>query len=418
MSIMALLGGYDGAEDVLDAIALSADQHCPVVLCSIGAPMVSPHAFVASEYNRSGDAYRCPKCHQFVCLTEDGESSASVHEPLPFPPSSIQRQIEVTAASLFGEYAKLYYGPSCVTSVYAWDASPSAVFSELGVAVFFHHRPDKHVKSVWNSTHIISLNLERDDTILYSMQTTIFLDVSRGEYSSEVPVAPTQSRVNGFVSSPIVSFKGKKGSRPGKLDPSSIAADIGEQIQTVENKLRESLEELYFGKTTLIVKELRRNNAKDSGAGLHRDPENPGERTRTPWEACTDTEGNKYYYNSETGETSWDPPPPVGLAPEATTAIDSTECEPSAGKRNAVLEVLESLGLSQPDTAFKAIKKYFKSYGLKLTMNTFATLMDDDQVVVGPDGETQTALEVLIPAFGDRRKITKYISKVLRTASS
>ena len=98
----------------------------------------------------------------------------------------------------------------------------------------------------------------------------------------------------------------------------------------------------------------------------------------------------------------------------ATTASEAAPVvvEPSASDVPEVLSILASLNLSKdtPENYYSAMRRHCKSNGVKLTPLALASLAEEQ--VEGPDGDvaaTRSALESLVPAFGDRKKIMTWI---------
>jgi hypothetical protein len=80
-----------------------------------------------------------------------------------------------------------------------------------------------------------------------------------------------------------------------------------------------------------------------------------------------------------------------------------------------VLAILRGLGLSKesPEVYYQAMRRHCKAGGTKLTPARLAAMAEE---VVAADGGSagegssgRPVLEMLVPAFGDRKKITTWI---------
>jgi hypothetical protein len=419
------------------------------------------HVCFPTEYNRDGDMHRCVHCNEFVHLLADQESGALAATAAV--PTGYIRQMESIGNSLFSEYTAQYYGRDAKCNVIVWSTAltDDEVFP-LGVAVLVFHRqglggqPEgreiDESGGTWASTHVVSVE-QLGDQLHYLLHTSVYLDVDSRASGS----APA-TRFNGFLSQPSRAFSAAA-RRPkagqGLPEADSIMADIGEKIQAVENSVRGRIDELYFSQAGHILSRLRtggkkqparateeqttaaslskRNISSEESAGPEKTGGAPGEietssgldevpitrskkkKKKPLWEAFQDEEGNTYYYNNETGDTSWEMPAEL-LAAEGREAPGAEEgakdeaIQQQVQQLPEVLEVLSSLNLSKetPEAYYQAMRGYCKSTGTKLTVSRLTMLLDEQ--VAGEDGApSRSALEVIVPAFGDRKKITTWI---------
>lgn len=326
----------------------------------------------------------------------------------------------------------------------------------------------------WSSTHIIAIEPSEHGQFLYDVVTTLFLDVDAAfkrvdpiaSDAAEIPDEGDEGngkrstvRFSGFVAHGSKRFFSSR--RLSTLAPSLVIPHItiiGQHIQTVENRLRDVVSAVYFGKSQQIVSELRVVASSDNAGGgtagedvgvpkPHRmltavDSAPPpreqqpvpetvvaavdGEETKRKhkkkskerlaehpveeqplngaaaneelplgWEAYQDNEGNTYYSNCLTGETSWELP--TGNVPG-----DSGLSDNAAGLPQTVLDVFSSLTLSGSAEVYaKALRKG------ELRLKTKEELLALHSAEGGPDA----ALTPYIEVFGDRRKIVKWIAK-------
>ncbi|KEG13574.1 F-actin capping protein beta subunit [Trypanosoma grayi] len=396
-----------------------------------------PHRFIASEYNRVGDSYRCPLCNEYVSGGEFVGVSPGA--------SGLLRQVESAANCAFAEYAKLYYGKECTTSVYTWECDSDESDVTMGIALMIKYRanltddvcvgdlPLYGRRGVWQSAHV---GLLKVSTGSYRFQSSFYLDafisLSPSQGSSN-----TTLRFNGSVASRLYCFEGQTAVTPPNLV--DLIASIGEQVQSIENNFRGRLFEIYFGKAQFVAQSIRSTTerrkkdfsvtvgdaakipspngpqdlrgsaefgvkkdgeaaqlgvsfAEEAGDGVHSFPQAEGAPIDA-WARVRDDEGNLHYHNEGTDETARERP--------------GNEC--------SVLYILQRLHLAHsPEKYHRRMRKYFKHYDISLSIDTFLSLLGDDHVLELDDGSTTTALEFLVPSYGDRRKIQLYITR--RTA--
>lgn len=437
----------------LDTLAVRVEQRVGVVSCRVCPPQGGgSRLFVASEYNRSGNSYRCPTCNAWQRDAEDDDGSNSTTKTRG---PVVLRWLEYYSNALFQEYAHVYYAnrnvidDTVVASSYAWllddvAEDDAAVPARIGIAVYIVHThkgdaatsasDSASFPNEWSSSHVGQIHVVASG-VSYSMQSTILLDVV-------APTVVTRERVHGFVSTETSTFTGRPlPSTTAAKAASHIVCEIGDYVQRLENQLRESIEAIYFGK----VGSMMSQNLRTAGASVADDaavsnvtqgateaPHDDAHKTikkkkkkavATEWECCYDDEGNAYYYHAETGETSWEPPPSDAVEPPLDREPPQAQSEETAAEPAPisevvdVLDVLCSLGLTGNAADYhKSLRRYLRQfYGLKLTMETFLQV-DDPAYTLGEgedgsEGEQRQVLDVLVPVFGDRRKIARWIAK-------
>ena len=456
-------------QEFLDELVSSVDMQVKPLVCpnSQGAlAQGGEHVYFPTEYNRDGDLHRCVHCNLFVDSYEQ-----KVQQSAGPVPTGYVRHLESIGNSMFAEYTTQYYTREARSNVIVWsnavDADADDVFP-LGIAVIIFHRigrldgeaeGEANASSsgsgggAWASTHVVNVENRRDSGNLeFTMHTTVYLDVSILDAGSA-----STTRFNGFLSQPSKGFTAPSRGKGPLPDGESLMADIGERIQGVENAVRGRIEEIYFFQAGHVVSRLRTGGSKKA-SGVESVFESPGEpvvekkkkktsaeppaaeevdppsevqdalpspdvpkkkkKKKSAWEAYQDEEGNTYYYNNDTGETSWEVPAEISAvaaaSTDATTASEAAPVvvEPSASDVPEVLSILASLNLSKdtPENYYSAMRRHCKSNGVKLTPLALASLAEEQ--VEGPDGDvaaTRSALESLVPAFGDRKKIMTWI---------
>ena len=233
--------------------------------------------FVACEYNREADGYRCPYCNRFTTLRGEryliepsGEEAADRANKRRV--KKLTRALEKQFMMAMYEYAFLYYGSTAAITCSVWPSSDDASAAELGIAVVIvnevpvdaeeddeqqpdgegsterskteeggHGRQQSKTKpkfSVWNSTHVIYYSETANR--LTTCDTTIHVDV----YSGLV-------RLSGFrTSSSSLNRPVKSNTWP------EIVATVGDYVQSIENELRGSIVGIGFNKASQVLQLL------------------------------------------------------------------------------------------------------------------------------------------------------------------
>jgi hypothetical protein len=444
--------------------------------------------FVAAEYNRSGDSFRCPRCHAF---TSDGEDGTT---PQPHASPKFVAWCEHAMNVMMATYARQYYTHNdlvddmVISSCYAWpldenmasgcedlsaDDGTDAVPAEIGVAMYVLHRHcgtksadeeeqtetlrDARQQHQWTSSHVASVRPSLDGSA-FAFQSTVMIDIVQSQHdgtnvtksSSELQ----KQRVHGLVATETTKFRGRAVplKATSRLSPTeqlgtTVVVELCEHLQRVENALRDTMESLYIGKVgSMMAQSLRVDLEQRTPASVaapvaqmtHKDPaavedsapattaisekkKKKSKARSAVWEAAQDDEGNTYYYNTQSGETSWDPPADdADISPPAVeSSEDALGAPPEAAAESLdPLSILESLQLTQPaDGYYKELKRYLRRfYGIKAFTEETLLQMDDAAYTLGEgengdEGEVRQVLEVLIPVYGDRRKVLKWMSR-------
>lgn len=204
-------------EDVLSDV----DQPLKVKTCP-----KTQKDFLICEYNRDGDSYRSPWSNEYVPALPEGTV-----------PSDNLRQLEIQANELFGSYREAYFEGG-LSSVYFWDldsgmACAVLIKKEIGAG-------EGGVQSgVWDSIHVVDVTQGKGALFKYKLTTTIILTLKTD--GMEVSGSLTrQNEVETDVN-----------------DTHTHLVNIGNVIQDMENKLRNNVDQIYFGKAHEITSHLR-----------------------------------------------------------------------------------------------------------------------------------------------------------------
>ncbi|PKC10138.1 F-actin capping protein, beta subunit [Rhizophagus irregularis] len=217
-------------DELLNAI----DQPLKVAKCK-----TANKDYLMSTFNRDGDSFRSPWSNEYDPPINDGI----------FPSQKI-RKLEVSANEAFDTYREMYYEGG-TSSVYFWDNDQeqeliqSKLQSGFSGAVLFKKVGDgsRRMKGAWDSIHVFKAN-ERGRNAHYKLTSTVML------YT--------------ITSKPELGNMNLSGSMTRQFeadypidDPSAHIANIGRMVEDIELKMRNLLQEVYFGKTKDIVNDLR-----------------------------------------------------------------------------------------------------------------------------------------------------------------
>ncbi|KAJ1741110.1 F-actin-capping protein subunit beta [Coemansia sp. RSA 989] len=187
--------------------------------------------YLVCDYNRDGDSYRSPWSNQYDPPLADGSV-----------PSEELRKLEIAANEAFNTYKELYYEGG-VSSVYLWDMDDSFAGVVLIKKV---NDGTVRAKGSWDSIHVVEV-LEKGRTAGYKLTSTVMLYTvasgAKGDRQSEINLSGSLTRQD-ERDLPIE-------------DMNSHVVNIGRMVEDMESKMRNSLQEVYFGKTHDIVNGLR-----------------------------------------------------------------------------------------------------------------------------------------------------------------
>lgn len=191
--------------------------------------------YLCCDYNRDGDSFRSPWSNEYDPPLQDGTQ----------PPQKI-RELEIRANEAFNTYRQLYFDGG-LSSVYLWELEGSSGFA--GVVLFKKTLDDQdRTPGSWDSLHVFEV-FEGTRSSKYQLTSTIMLSLGRKETNSNLQLAGSLTRQY-------------NADLPVK-DPSSHIVNMGKMIEDSEAKMRNQLQEVYFGKTKDIVATLRSVDSLD-----------------------------------------------------------------------------------------------------------------------------------------------------------
>jgi len=235
LDLMRRLPPQQIEKNLSDLIDLVPDL-CEDLLSSIDQPLKVASDkkvgkdYLLCDYNRDGDSYRSPWTNTYDPPLEDGAM-----------PSERLRKLEVEANAAFDQYRELYFEGG-VSSVYLWDLD--AGFAGV-ILIKKAGDGSKKIKGCWDSIHVVEVQEKSSGrSAHYKLTSTSMLWLQTNKAGSgTMNLGGSLTRQNEQDAS--VS------------DSSPHIANIGKMIEDMENKIRNTLYEIYFGKTRDIVNGLR-----------------------------------------------------------------------------------------------------------------------------------------------------------------
>ncbi|KAL2020719.1 hypothetical protein VTK56DRAFT_8019 [Thermocarpiscus australiensis] len=234
------------APELTEDLLSSVDQPLTVRRCK-----QTGRDYLLCDYNRDGDSYRSPWSNQFDPPLDEGAgagggiggiSAGGSNEGAGegAVPGERVRRMEIKANEAFDVYRELYYEGG-VSSVYMWNLDDGFA----GVVLLKKASPqgDGSSSGVWDSIHVFEAS-ERGRTSNYRLTSTVILSLAtRGAALGEVDLSGNMTRQ---VEQDL----------PVDNDESHIA-NIGRLVEDMELKMRNLLQEVYFGKAKDVVGDLR-----------------------------------------------------------------------------------------------------------------------------------------------------------------
>ncbi|KAJ8770953.1 hypothetical protein K2173_022177 [Erythroxylum novogranatense] len=172
--------------------------------------------FILCEYNRDADSYRSPWSNKYHPPLEDA-----------LFPSSDLRKLEIEANDVFAVYRDQYYEGG-ISSVYMWEDDNEGFGMAEGLPA----------RGAWDAIHVIQVGPEEEGVAHYCLTSTIMLSLTTNDESSGTFSLSGSIRRQMNMDLPISD---------GHL------CNMGKMIEEMEGKLRNSLDQVYFGKTKEMV---------------------------------------------------------------------------------------------------------------------------------------------------------------------
>ncbi|XP_066994722.1 F-actin-capping protein subunit beta [Anabrus simplex] len=186
--------------------------------------------YLLCDYNRDGDSYRSPWSNTYDPPLEDGSM-----------PSERLRKLEIDANHAFDQYREMYFEGG-VSSVYLWDLDHG-----FAGVILIKKAGDgsKKIKGCWDSIHVVEVQEKTSGrSAHYKLTSTAMLWLQTNKAGSGT------MNLGGSLTRQVEQDAGVSEASPH-------IANIGRMVEDMENKIRNTLNEIYFGKTKDIVNGLR-----------------------------------------------------------------------------------------------------------------------------------------------------------------
>eukprot|EP00727_Mastigamoeba_balamuthi_P009016 m51a1_g4737 putative subunit of heterodimeric actin capping protein cap32 34 (270) ;mRNA; r:366963-368085 len=207
------------------------------LLSSVDQPLKIAHDssakrdYLLCDYNRDGDSYRSPWSNKYDPPLSDGNT-----------PSANLRQLEIQMNEVFDIYRDLYYEGG-VSSVYCWDLDDGFAACILIKKTQDMSKKGTPMKGAWDAIHVIEVE-DKKKTAHYKLTSTVMLNLdTEGEATGAVRLAGSLQRQE------------ERDQPVNEQNPHMT--NIGRMVEDMENKLRMTLETIYFGKTKEVLNTLR-----------------------------------------------------------------------------------------------------------------------------------------------------------------
>jgi capping protein beta len=219
-----LAGLLDIVPDLTEDLLSAVDQPLKVQKCH-----TTGKDYLLCDYNRDGDSYRSPWSNEYSPPLPDGTV-----------PSDRLRKLEIQANDAFDTYREMYFEGG-ISSVYVWDLDKGFAAVILIKKV---GEGSKKMKGAWDSIHVVEVN-ESHGKATYKLTSTVMLFMQTNK--------PGHGELN--LSGSMTRQIEQKDTVVDDNNPH--IANIGRLVEDMEIKMRNVLQEVYFGKTKDIVNDLR-----------------------------------------------------------------------------------------------------------------------------------------------------------------
>merc|ERR1711991_637498 len=187
--------------------------------------------YLLCDYNRDGNSYRSPWSNKYDPPLRDGAL-----------PSDGLRDIEIEGNAVFDTYRELYFEGG-VSSMYAWDLDQGFAAVVLIKKTADASRKGAPMKGVWDSIHVVEVQ-EQGKQGVYNLASTVMLSIK------------TKAKDTGNMELAGSLTRQASAEYPHDANNTHVK-NIGRMIEDLENKLRNHINLIYFGKTKDIVNTLR-----------------------------------------------------------------------------------------------------------------------------------------------------------------
>ncbi|CAH0694474.1 unnamed protein product [Spodoptera exigua] len=235
LDLMRRLPPQQIEKNLTDLIDLVPNM-CDDLLSSVDQPLKiaqdrsTGKDYLLCDYNRDGDSYRSPWSNTYDPPLEDGSM-----------PSERLRKLEIDANHAFDQYREMYFEGG-VSSVYLWDMDHG-----FAGVILIKKAGDgsQKIKGCWDSIHVVEV-IEKSSgrNAHYKLTSTAMLWLQTNKESSGT------MNLGGSL-----TRQAEQDSAVSDVTPHIV--NIGRMVEDMENKIRNTLNDIYFDKTKNIVNGLR-----------------------------------------------------------------------------------------------------------------------------------------------------------------
>ncbi|KAI0321775.1 F-actin capping protein beta subunit [Amylostereum chailletii] len=238
-------------EDNVSALVQIVPNYADDLLGSVDQPLklrvdrTTGKEYLACDYNRDGDSYRSPWSNEYDPPLDDGTV-----------PSTKLRKLEIAANEAFDLYREMYYEGG-VSSVYLWDLDDGGFAGVVLLKKTLNPGTPSDPSGSWDSIHVFEA-AERGRQAHYKLTSTVMLQlVTRREGEGLGTVKDGE----GWKHEGEISLSGSMTRQMEQDNPlpeyANHIPNTGRMIEDMEMKIRNLLQEVYFGKTRDVVFDLR-----------------------------------------------------------------------------------------------------------------------------------------------------------------
>lgn len=221
----------DLEEDLLSSVDVSlSSRRCPQ----------SGRDYLCCDYNRDGSSYRSPWSNAF-------DPPIDPEEAVDLVPVGRVRRMEEALNAGVDVYRELYYEGG-VSSAYLW-----ALDEGFAGVVLFKKSVSGQAKSKggWDSIHVLEVTESAGKrSAHYKLTSTVILDLSTSS-----PAVDTLE-LAGNLTRQTQQDLPLSGLREAEVEQGHVV-NVGRMVEDMETRMRNLLQEVYFGKAKDVVGDLR-----------------------------------------------------------------------------------------------------------------------------------------------------------------
>jgi len=251
LDLMRRLPPTNVEENVASLVAMCPD-YADDLLGSVDQPLkvmtdrATGKEYLACDYNRDGESYRSPWSNEYDPLLEDGTI-----------PSPKLRKLEITANEAFDTYREMYYEGG-VSSVFLWDLEDGGFAGVILLKKVLTAASPTDPSGSWDAIHVFE-TAERGRQAHYKLTSTIMLHMTDRAVTARATDDKSKDGDAKREGEVVLSGSMTRQSEADwpLQDQASHVANTGRMVEEIEIKMRNVLQEVYFGKTRDIVADLR-----------------------------------------------------------------------------------------------------------------------------------------------------------------